>query len=36
VRDLLVAPWRYSDLLAGLPGIPTNMLASRLKEPAAT
>jgi hypothetical protein len=23
---------RYSDLLAGLPGIPTNVLASRLKE----
>ena len=32
VRDLLVAPRRYSDLLAGLPGIPTNVLASRLKE----
>ncbi|MBJ8344220.1 helix-turn-helix domain-containing protein [Antrihabitans sp. YC2-6] len=32
VRDLLVGPRRYSDLLAGLPGIPTNVLASRLKE----
>src|SRR6185369_17013031 len=32
LRDLLVAPQRYSDLLAGLPGIPTNVLAGRLKE----
>jgi DNA-binding HxlR family transcriptional regulator len=32
LRDLLVRPQRYSDLLAGLPGIPTNMLATRLKE----
>ena len=32
MRDLLVGPRRYSDLLAGLPGIPTNVLASRLKE----
>src|SRR5882757_10034070 len=32
LRDLLVGPRRYSDLLAGLPGIPTNVLASRLKE----
>ena len=32
LRDLLVAPRRYSDLLAGLPGIPTNVLANRLKE----
>lgn len=32
LRDLLVGPRRYSELLAGLPGIPTNVLASRLKE----
>ena len=32
LRDLLVSPRRYSDLLVGLPGIPTNGLASRLKE----
>ncbi|MDQ6658888.1 MAG: helix-turn-helix transcriptional regulator [Actinomycetota bacterium] len=32
LRDLLVAPRRYSELLQGLPGIPTNGLASRLKE----
>jgi DNA-binding HxlR family transcriptional regulator len=32
LRDLAVGPRRYSDLLGGLPGIPTNLLASRLKE----
>ena len=32
LRDLLVAPRRYTELLEGLPGIPTNGLASRLKE----
>lgn len=32
LRDLLVGPRRYSDLLAGLPGIPTNVLATRLKD----
>ena len=32
LRDLFVGPQRYSDLLVGLPGIPTNVLASRLKE----
>lgn len=32
IRDLLVGPKRYTDLLAGLPGIPTNVLATRLKE----
>jgi DNA-binding HxlR family transcriptional regulator len=32
LRDLLVGPRRYSDLLAGLPGIPSNVLANRLKE----
>ena len=32
IRDLLVKPKRYSDLHHGLPRIPTNILASRLKE----
>src|SRR5579884_1004307 len=32
VRDLLVGPKRYKDLLAGLPGIGTNLLAARLRE----
>ena len=32
LRDLSVGQRRYSDLVAGLPGIPTNTLASRLKE----
>jgi DNA-binding HxlR family transcriptional regulator len=32
IRDLLVRPRRYSDLHAGLPGIPTNVLSTRLKE----
>ena len=32
VRDLLLGPWRYTDLLARLPGITTNLLAERLKE----
>lgn len=32
VRDLLVGPKRFTDLLHGLPRIPTNVLASRLKE----
>ncbi|HWU60049.1 MAG TPA: helix-turn-helix domain-containing protein [Microbacteriaceae bacterium] len=32
LRDLSVGQRRYSDLAAGLPGIPTNTLASRLKE----
>jgi len=32
VRDLLVGPRRYSELAAGLPRIPSNILASRLKE----
>lgn len=31
VRDLLIAPRRYSDLLAALPGIGTNLLAERLR-----
>ena len=32
VRDLTVRPRRYTDLLEGLPGIPTNVLSTRLKE----
>lgn len=32
IRDLLVRPRRYTDLREGLPGIPTNVLSSRLKE----
>lgn len=32
VRELLVGPARYGELLAGLPGIATNLLADRLRE----
>lgn len=32
VRDLLVSPKRFTDLLHGLPRIPTNILSARLKE----
>lgn len=32
VRNLLVGPRRYGELTAGLPRIPTNILATRLKE----
>jgi DNA-binding HxlR family transcriptional regulator len=32
VRDLLVGPKRFTDLLRGLPGIPSNVLTARLKE----
>jgi DNA-binding HxlR family transcriptional regulator len=32
VRDLLIAPRRYGELLDGLPGITTNLLAKRLRE----
>ncbi|MFJ1596505.1 winged helix-turn-helix transcriptional regulator [Streptomyces sp. NPDC088261] len=32
IRDLAVRPQRYTDLLEGLPGIPTNVLSTRLKE----
>jgi DNA-binding HxlR family transcriptional regulator len=32
VRELLARPCRYSDLQANLPGIPSNVLATRLKE----
>ena len=32
VRELLTGPKRFKDLLVGLPGIGTNLLARRLKE----
>ncbi|HET7545837.1 MAG TPA: winged helix-turn-helix transcriptional regulator [Polyangiaceae bacterium] len=32
VRNLLLGPRRYSDLLAELPGMTTNLLAKRLRE----
>jgi DNA-binding HxlR family transcriptional regulator len=32
VRNLVLGPQRYSDLLRGLPGITTNLLAKRLQE----
>ena len=32
VRDLLVGPKRFTDLKQGLPRIPTNILAARLRE----
>jgi DNA-binding HxlR family transcriptional regulator len=32
VRELLKGPRRYTDLVAGLPGIGTNVLATRLRE----
>lgn len=32
VRQLLLGPARYRDLLAGLPGIATNLLADRLRD----
>jgi DNA-binding HxlR family transcriptional regulator len=32
VRELLKGPKRYTDLLEGMPGIGTNVLASRLRE----
>ncbi len=32
VRDLLVGPRRFTDLRRGLPKIPTNILADRLRE----
>jgi DNA-binding HxlR family transcriptional regulator len=32
VRDLLVSPKRFTDLLRGLSGIPSNVLTTRLKE----
>lgn len=32
VRELLLGPRRYTDLLDGLPGIGTNVLSTRLRE----
>ncbi len=32
VRELMVGPRRYTDLLDGLPGIGTNILAARLRD----
>jgi DNA-binding HxlR family transcriptional regulator len=32
VRDLLTGPKRYTELARGLPGIPTNILSTRLRE----
>jgi DNA-binding HxlR family transcriptional regulator len=32
VRQLLIAPARYQELLGGLPGIATNLLAGRLRD----
>jgi DNA-binding HxlR family transcriptional regulator len=32
VRDLLLGPWRFKDLLERLPGIPTNLLSLRMRE----
>lgn len=32
VRDLLLHPRRYTELHRGLPGIPTNVLSSRLRD----
>src|SRR4029453_1882149 len=32
VRELLLGPKRYTDLLHGLPGVGTNVLAVRLRE----
>ncbi|MBV9445847.1 MAG: transcriptional regulator [Streptosporangiaceae bacterium] len=31
IRELLIGPCRYNELLANLPGIGTNLLAARLK-----
>jgi DNA-binding HxlR family transcriptional regulator len=31
-RELLLRPCRYRDLQTGLPGIPTNLLAARLRQ----
>jgi DNA-binding HxlR family transcriptional regulator len=32
VRELMVGPRRYTDLIGGLPGIGTNVLAARLRD----
>jgi DNA-binding HxlR family transcriptional regulator len=36
VRELLLGPKRFTDLLDGLPGIPPSLLSARLKEMQAT
>ena len=36
VRELLLGPRRYTDLLEGLPGVGTNVLSTRLRELEAT
>lgn len=32
VRELLVGPRRYGELIDGIPGVPTDMLAARLRQ----
>ena len=32
VRELLLGPKRFTDLLDGLPGVSTNVLATRLRQ----
>ncbi len=32
IRELLLGPRRYRELQSGLPGIPTNLLAARLRQ----
>src|SRR5262245_52321044 len=32
VRELMIGPRRFKDILEGLPGIGTNLLTSRLRE----
>src|SRR5258708_40252406 len=32
VRELTLGPRRYRDLFTGMPGIPSNVLAARLKD----
>ncbi len=32
IRDLILGPWRFKDLRERLPGIPTNLLSTRLRD----
>ena len=32
IRELLLGPRRYTDLLAGLPGVPSSVLTARLRD----
>lgn len=32
IRELIAGPRRFTDLIAGLPGISTNLLTERLKD----